>query len=88
MKLFDIIKENYETTVGRGLISHKTTIEDFICKIYEESDEFKEAVCFGDADQINHELADIILTCLNIANHFNIDIEKQLIKNIKKNKER
>lgn len=76
-----IIEENYKVTVNRGLITEKTQIVDFLNKIDEEVKEFKDSLEF-------HELADIILVCLNIAKHYNVDIEKQLINNINKNKNR
>lgn len=76
-----IIEENYKVTVNRGLITEKTQIVDFLNKIDEEVKEFKDTLEF-------HELADIILVCLNIAKHYNVDIEKQLINNINKNKNR
>lgn len=76
-----IIEENYKVTVNRGLITEKTKIVDFLNKIDEEVREFKDSLEF-------HELADIILVCFNIAKHYNVDIEKQLINNINKNKNR
>jgi predicted house-cleaning noncanonical NTP pyrophosphatase (MazG superfamily) len=76
-----IIEDNYKVTVNRGLITEKTQIVDFLNKIDEEVREFKDTLEF-------HELADIILVCLNIAKHYNVDIEKQLINNINKNKNR
>jgi predicted house-cleaning noncanonical NTP pyrophosphatase (MazG superfamily) len=76
-----IIEENYKVTVKRGLITEKTQIVDFLNKIDEEVKEFRDSLEF-------HELADIILVCLNIAKHYNVDIEKQLINNINKNKKR
>jgi predicted house-cleaning noncanonical NTP pyrophosphatase (MazG superfamily) len=76
-----IIEENYKLTVKRGLITENTKMSDFLNKIDEEVKEFKDSLEFN-------ELADIILVCLNIAKHYNIDIENQLINNINKNKNR
>jgi predicted house-cleaning noncanonical NTP pyrophosphatase (MazG superfamily) len=76
-----IIEENYKVTVKRGLITENTKMSDFLNKIDEEVKEFKDSLEFN-------ELADIILVCLNIAKHYNIDIENQLINNINKNKNR
>lgn len=76
-----IIEENYKSIVKRGLITDDTTPQQFIDKIYEEVLEFEEKL---DPE----ELADIILVCLNIAKHFDIDIENELLKKIEINKNR
>ncbi len=76
-----IIESNYESIVKRGLINEKTTLKDFLNKLDEEVMEFKE-------DNRIEELADIILVCLNIARHYGIDIENELIKKIQINNNR
>ena len=73
----DIIEQNYNSIVKRGKINSDTTWQEFIDKIDEEVDEFKES---NDPE----ELADIILVCLNLARHFDIDIEKELRNKISK----
>lgn len=83
----DLIKENYESIVGRGLITHETGHGDFIMKLQEEVEEYIEAVNLGLPNE-NEELADIVLVCLNIAYHYSIDIENELKNKIKKNKQR
>jgi hypothetical protein len=35
----DLIKQNYEVTRQRGLITDETTVKEFVCKIDEEFDE-------------------------------------------------
>ena len=92
-----IIKDNYDSIVKRGLITPSTTYDEFRDKLVEEVDEFRCAL-FGyecakdyimnEDSEVMEELADIILVCLNFAKHYDIDIEKQLIKKIKKNYER
>ena len=77
----DIIEQNYNSIVKRGKINSDTTWQEFIDKIDEEVDEFKES---NDPE----DLADIILVCLNLAKHFDIDIEKELRNKISKNFER
>ena len=77
----DIIEQNYNSIVKRGKIKKYTTLQEFIDKIDEEVNEFKES-------NEPEELADIILVCLNLARHFNIDIEKELMNKISKNFER
>ena len=83
-----IIDQNYESTVNRGLINKKTSMVNFIDKIYEEVSEFEEAVDTGTIKDIKEELSDIILVCLNTAKHYGFDIEQELINKINKNKNR
>ena len=89
-----LIKRNYDSIVKRGLISPDTSVFKFIDKIYEEIGELEEAVNEMSEtnnikqihfDNINEELADVILTCLNMAKHFDIDIEAELKKKIEVN---
>lgn len=87
-----IIEENYKSIVGRGLITPTTKLKDFIMKLKEEVNEFEEA-CNNFLNKptvkndiaLNEELADVILVALNIAKHYNIDIEKELKDKIAKN---
>ena len=83
----NLITFNYEVTKNRGLIDSNTTQSEFIKKLEEEVQEFIDAA-INDNGDFNHELADIILVCFNIAKHYNIDIEKQLLNNILKNLKR
>lgn len=85
MIMNNIIKENYESIVNRGLITWSTPLEAFLNKIEEEYHELTNAV---DKDHFSEELADVILTCLNTAYHFKIDIELELKKKIQINKNR
>jgi NTP pyrophosphatase (non-canonical NTP hydrolase) len=80
-----LIKRNYKSIVQRGLINHATTLEDFINKLKEEVNEFEH---HNSPDNFNEELSDVILVCLNIAEHYQIDIEKEMIKKIKINEKR
>lgn len=82
-----IINENYKSIVDRGLITSKTTKRDFILKLEEEVQEYTDAALHGHGSE-KEELADVILVCLNIAKHYNIDIEKELITKIEINKKR
>lgn len=83
-----LIEDNYKSIVKRGLITPNTTKKQFIDKIYEEVNELECEYLnkFGFVDEF--ELADIILTCLNMAKHYNIDIEKVLKEKIKINENR
>ena len=86
-----LIERNYHSIVKRGLISPDTSVFKFIDKVYEEVGELEEAVNeMSETNSIkqvhfhniNEELADVILTCLNMAKLFEIDIEKELKKKI------
>jgi len=84
----DIIESNYNSIRMRGLITPDTDMIDFIDKLSEEFNEFKESCKSESFTRQKEELSDVILVCLNIAYHFNIDIEKELKKKIKKNYDR
>jgi NTP pyrophosphatase (non-canonical NTP hydrolase) len=93
----NLINNNYDSIVKRGLITPNTNIFDFLDKLDEEVKEFKDSVVEiantkllknSLFDNMNEELADIILVCLNIAKHNNIDIEKELKKKIQINYKR
>ena len=84
-----LIEDNYKVTIKRGLISPSTNVQDFIDKIYEEVDELQNEIDGGKTynfDKLKYELADVILTCLNMSKHFNIDIEQQMKSNVRRNK--
>ena len=83
-----IIKDNYISTVKRGLITSKTTKKQFIDKIEEEFIELWHAFTSETNKEFNYELADVILVCLNLAKHYDIDIMKYLKKKIKINEKR
>jgi NTP pyrophosphatase (non-canonical NTP hydrolase) len=78
MTLSEIQNRNYLATIKRGLITDKTTLNEFIYKMFEEVQEFKDASNFGITDGL--ELADIIIVCLNTAKHLDIDIQDWLEK--------
>lgn len=82
-----IIEDNYKSIIKRGLITSETTSTDFIMKLEEEVQEYIESETLT-LPNANEELADIILVCLNIAKHFNIDIEQELKNKIKINENR
>ena len=84
----ELIKDNYDSIVKRGLINKSTTIRQFLDKIYEEYEELELAYEHEDMYNFNEELADVILTCLNTAYHLKIDIETELKKKIEINKNR
>lgn len=81
----NIIENNYKSIVARGFISPSTTKLDFINKLYEEVAEFEECYVNNKGEINAEELADVILVALNIAKHYNIDIEKELKNKIEIN---
>jgi len=84
----ELIEENYKSIKDRGLITPLTNMDDFIRKIDEEVNEFKEAVESGTLKEIGEELADVILTALNTGRHFGFNIENELKNKIEINKQR
>lgn len=76
MRLSKVIKKNYQSIEKRGLITPDTTIRDFNNKINEE---FLEAKCEFDIEDIKKEWVDVALTALNALNHFSQN-EKEVIK--------
>jgi NTP pyrophosphatase (non-canonical NTP hydrolase) len=80
-----IIEDNYQSIVDRGLITNSTSQSEFFNKIKEEFNEMVEAKTWED---FKFELADVILSCLNLAKHYKIDIEKYLNEKIEINKQR
>jgi NTP pyrophosphatase (non-canonical NTP hydrolase) len=93
----DMIERNYQSIIDRGIIKPTTNAYAFIDKMLEEVQELKEAVniCreFNGSNEkmfedINEELADVILVCYNMARHFNIRIKDELLKKIEINERR
>jgi len=80
-----LIKRNYQSIVKRGFIDENTRFEDFMVKLYEEVNELHHNIS---DENLREELADVILVALNMAEHYNIDIEKELINKIKINENR
>lgn len=78
MDIKEIQTRNYDATVRRGLITTDTQMNEFIHKLYEEVTELKDSTQFGIMDGL--ELADIIIVCLSVAKHMDIDIQDMLEK--------
>ena len=85
----DIISINYQSIVDRGFITPTTTLFEFLDKLDEEVEELnKEALISKEWSNLPEELADVILVCLNLAKHFDIDIEQELKNKIRINEYR
>ena len=93
-----IIEDNYQSIVDRGFIAPSTSYLEFIDKLDEEVNEFKSALEWSMRRDslgltpihisVHEELADVIMVCLNMAKHFDIDIEQEIKNKIKVNKQR
>tara|TARA_R110001592_G_scaffold23589_1_gene92375 strand:- start:647 stop:916 length:270 start_codon:yes stop_codon:yes gene_type:complete len=84
----ELIESNYQSIVDRGLISPSTSVNDFLIKALEEVDELCKAWKGLDKYNQKEELADVIMVCLNMAKHYNIDIEQEIKNKIEVNKKR
>jgi NTP pyrophosphatase (non-canonical NTP hydrolase) len=85
----DIISANYQSIVDRGFITPTTTLFEFLDKLDEEVEELnKEALISKEWSNLPEELADVILVCLNMAKHCDIDIEQELKNKIRINEYR
>jgi NTP pyrophosphatase (non-canonical NTP hydrolase) len=85
----DLIKQNYEVTRMRGLITDYTDILEFHDKIQEEVNEMIESYDrYGYTNNHTNEIADVILTCFNYLKHYDIDIEQVLKEKIEINRKR
>jgi len=85
----ELIEANYKSIVDRGFITPTTTLFEFLDKLDEEVRELnQEALTPKQYSNLPEELADVIMVCLNMANHFNIDIQEEIKNKIKINKQR
>jgi NTP pyrophosphatase (non-canonical NTP hydrolase) len=85
----ELIEANYKSIVDRGFITPTTTLFEFLDKLDEEVRELnQEALISKEWSNLPEELADVIMVCLNMANHFNIDIQEEIKNKIKINKQR
>ena len=81
----NLIKRNYQSILKRGLINKDTTMQQFLDKLCEETDELNN---YKNFENFKEELCDIVLVCFNIAEHNGINIKKELKKKIKINEKR
>jgi NTP pyrophosphatase (non-canonical NTP hydrolase) len=85
----NIINDNYQSIVDRGFITPTTTLFEFLDKLQEEVEELeREALRPRQYSNLPEELADVIMVSLNMAKHYDIDIEKEIKNKIKINKQR
>ena len=77
----------YDCAVKRNKITGHHDWEEFMKDL---SSEFAELACSGHIGKnvTSEELADVILVCISIANHYHIDIEKAILDKMRFNSER
>jgi len=86
----ELFKQNYKAVQMRGLISDKTTDQDFYNKLIEEvSEVYNEIPPLGSCvDYLHEELADVITVCCNWLIHHGEDPEQWLKLVLDKNQKR
>lgn len=84
-----LLLNHYKLIKKRGLIHPGTNVDDFMDKIKEEYYELWNAYA-EDVDSVTipsddfmHEATDLVMVILNMMQHYNIDFQDQLKKNIK-----
>jgi len=77
MEIKEIAKRNYDANVRRGQISNDEPLLDFIRKIEEERRELIESMSWP-IQFDPQELADIALVCFSMAEHYGIDLVKEM----------
>lgn len=96
MDIKEIAKRNYDATVRRLLIDLKSDKNSigaffFIFDIEDEVSELKESiVCkkYNQPEFDKKELADIVLVCFSMAEHFGIDLVKEMEEKMLYNEKR
>lgn len=84
----ELIERNYQAVVNRGLINLGTTDNEFLDKLGEEMIEAETALFNQDKLNLNEEIGDCIVVCLNWLIHRNVDIENLLTDIAIKNENR
>jgi NTP pyrophosphatase (non-canonical NTP hydrolase) len=88
MTIKEIINRNYAAQLKRGKITKKIDFYDWIIDIRDEVNELWNSYPKHNSTFDEKELADIILVCLSMSKHYNIDIVKVLEEKTKYNEER
>lgn len=83
-----LLKDNYEAVVQRGLIKKETTFKEFWEKLNEEFYECHLPYMKKDRTELSKELTDVICVCTNWLIHMGFDPEQLLKENAEKNFER
>ena len=78
----NLFERHYQAIVKRGLINDDTNLDDFLDKLDEEVFELKESIDFWVTEKFKQESIDCICVLTNMLQHYGVDIESELIKNI------
>ena len=84
----EIINRNYTAQLKRGKVTKKIDFYDWIIDIRDEVNELWNSYPKHYSTFDEKELADIILVCLSMSKHYNIDIVKVLEEKTKYNEKR
>jgi len=88
----ELIKQHYEAIKARGFITDRTSVHQFMAKLSEESDElinaYSDSIDRSPNKAMIHEAIDLMAVIANFLYHFDIDVEKAFIENIKYQKSR
>jgi NTP pyrophosphatase (non-canonical NTP hydrolase) len=84
----EIINRNYAAQLKRNKVTSKIDFYDWIIDIRDEVNELWNSYPKHNSTFDEKELADIILVCLSMSKHYNIDIVKVLEEKTKYNEER
>jgi NTP pyrophosphatase (non-canonical NTP hydrolase) len=88
MTIKEIINRNYTAQLKRGKVTKKIDFYDWIIDIRDEVNELWNSYPKHNSTFDEKELADIILVCLSMSKHYQIDIVKVLEEKTKYNEER
>jgi hypothetical protein len=88
MTIKEIINRNYAAQLKRGKVTKKIDFYDWIIDIRDEVNELWNSYPKHNSTFDKKELADIILVCLSMSKHYNIDIVKSLEEKTLFNEER
>jgi NTP pyrophosphatase (non-canonical NTP hydrolase) len=88
MTIKEIINRNYAAQLKRGKVTSKIDFYDWIIDIRDEVNELWNSYPKHNSTFDEKELADIILVCLSMSKHYQIDIVKALEEKTKYNEER
>jgi len=85
---------DYDNDDGSGMTKQEDwdtfheRVNERLMMIVSEASEAMEATRSGDYKQFGEELADIMIRTMECAEHYGIDLEKEVIKKMRKNWER
>lgn len=90
----ELFEKHYSLICERGLISHYTTVDQFVAKIAEELSEVIE--CYSDdirtgsvpSSEFIQESIDLMMVIVNMIQHLELNLENEISLNVNKQKKR